>query len=162
MYVIPIILIVIVVILIIIFHFKKRAIIRKIKSMTFFEKSALLNEISAPFGYCYEPVQDIFSTIHNPWQRNFGFTHAYDVSAPYFNMVYDYQTVYFDYDGKTWLIEFWKGQYGINTGCEIGIYHADTIISPDKYPSAMFNAVADDEMLPFNITLRKYGRCLGN
>ena len=42
--------------------------------------------------------------------------------APRFQMVFDALPVYFDYQKKTWLIEFWKGQYGINTGAEIGIY----------------------------------------
>lgn len=147
---------------IIFLHFKKRSIIRKIKSMTFPEKSTLLNELAKPFGFCYMPAQDIFSSLTDSTQRKFGFTNAYDLAAPYLNMVYDYQTIYFDYNGKTWLIELWKGQYGINTGCEIGLYHADGIISPDRYSSAMFNPVSDDEMLTFNITLRKRNICLGN
>lgn len=161
MYVIPIILLVIALLCIIIFHFKKKSIIKKICRMTFEERCTLLNDISMPFGYCYEPYQDIFSSTIDAWQKDFGFTHAYDVAAPYFNMVYDYKTIYFDYEGKTWLIELWKGQYGINTGCEIGVYHADTVIPPDKYKSTMFNAVSADEMLPFSVTLRRDAKCLG-
>ncbi len=161
MYVIPIIFLFIVLFFIIIFHFKKRGIIKKISAMTFEERSELLNEIAAPFGYCYEPSQDIFSCRTDAWQREFGFRNAYDVAAPYASMVYDYQTIYFDYNGRTWLIELWKGQYGINTGCEIGIYHTDTIIPPEKYSSTLFDAVSDEEMLPFSVTLWKKGKCLG-
>lgn len=162
MYVIPIILIITALIFIIIFHFKKKNIIRKIKNMSYEEKCLVLNDISYPFGYCYEPAQDIFSSTVCAWQREFGYTHAYDALAPYFNMIFDYQTVYFDYDKKTWLIELWKGQYGINTGCELGIYHADTIVSPKDYDKTFFNAVSDDEMLPLSLTLRKAGKCIGS
>ena len=161
MYVIPIVFLIIVLVFIIILHFKKQSIIRKIRCMPPEEKCNMLNALTQPLGYCYEPEQDIFSTIHNPWQRSFGYRHAYDISAPYFSMVYDYQTVYFDYNEKTWLIEFWKGQYGINTGCEIGIYHTDNTISPDKYSSAIFNAASDDEMLQLSSTLRYKDKCLG-
>ena len=162
MYVIPIILLILALVFIIIFHFKKRGIIRKIKNMSFEERCLTLNDIADPLGYCYEPEQDIFSSATDAWQRSFGYTHAYDVGAAYFNMVFDYQTIYFDYDKKTWLIELWKGQYGINTGCEVGIYHADTIVSPEDYDKALFDAVSDDEMLPVSVTLTKNGRCLGS
>lgn len=162
MYVIPIILLILALIFIIILHFKKRYIIRKIKNMSFEEKCFILNDISYPFGYCYEPAQDIFSSTVDAWQRRFGYTHTYDVGAPYFNMIYDYQTIYFDYDKKTWLIELWKGQYGINTGCELGIYHADTIVSPEDYDKTLFNAVSNDEMLLLFVTLRKSGKCIGS
>lgn len=162
MYVIPIVLLFLILIFIIFFHFKKKSIIKKLKNMSFEEKCSVLNDIAQPFGYCYEPTQDIFSTTIDAWQRRFGFTYAYDVGAPYFNMIYDYQTIYFDYDKKTWLIEMWKGQYGINTGCELGIYHADTIVSPSDYNKTLFNAVSDDEMLPLSITLKKQGKCLGS
>jgi Domain of unknown function (DUF4474) len=33
--------------------------------------------------------------------------------------------------GKTWMIELWKGQYGLMTGCEIGVYNR----SPKDFPS---------------------------
>ena len=162
MYVIPIILLILALIFIIIFHFKKRCIIRKIKNMSFEEKCLILNDISHPLGYCYETQQDVFSSNVDEWQRDFGYCHAYDVGAAYFNMVLDYQTIYFDYNKKTWLIELWKGQYGINTGCEAGIYHADTIVSPDDYNKTLFDAVSDDEMLPISVTLTKNGRCIGS
>ena len=36
----------------------------------------------------------------------------------YVGMVFETLPVYFDYAGKTWLIQIWKGQYGICTECE--------------------------------------------
>ena len=44
-------------------------------------------------------------------------------------MIIDAYPVYFDYQDKTWMIEFWRGQYGINTGAEIGVYHAVAFFS---------------------------------
>jgi hypothetical protein len=37
-------------------------------------------------------------------------------------MIIDCEPIFFDYAGKSWMIEFWKGQYGLMTGCEIGVY----------------------------------------
>ena len=39
-------------------------------------------------------------------------------------MIIDCEPVRFYYGGKKWLIELWKGQYGMTTGCEIGVYTA--------------------------------------
>lgn len=146
---IPLIIILAVILLfIIIFHFKKKAVIKKVKSLSSQMKQEILNEIVKPFGYDYKACGDIFSTRLNAPQKLFGYTTLYDLSAPYFNMVFDYETVYFDYSGKTWLIEMWKGQYGINTGCELGIYYADRILSPKEYDVTLFKAVEDFKDMP--------------
>ena len=68
--------------------------------------------------------------------------------APRFQMVFDSLPVYFNYRGRTWLIEFWKGQYGINAGGEIGIYHCDRLLSESEYRNAHFKAAGEEEMLP--------------
>jgi len=161
MYVIFLVLFLIILIFILIFHFKKRCIIKKICSMSITEKCSMLNELVRPFGYLYDHCQDIFSSTLDAWQRAFGFMNAYDVSAPYFGMVYDYQTIYFNYNEKTWLIELWKGQYGINTGCEIGLYHADTIIAPNKYKTTLFQSASNCELLPISVKLLKNDKCIG-
>lgn len=128
-------------------HHRKACIIKKVCTMTQAEKYRLLNELTKPLGYHYFPCQDIFLSTLDAWQREFGYTHKFDCLAPHFNMVFDSQPVYFDYDGRTWLIELWKGQYGINTGAEIGIYCADGIVPPEKRGSEYFHTVPDD-MLP--------------
>ena len=73
-------------------------------------------------------------------------------------MVIDSQPIYFNYDGKTWLIEFWKGQYGINTGCELGVYHADGIIPPSKRKTTIFSAAEKDEYLDMSVKLFRNGK----
>lgn len=73
-------------------------------------------------GFVYNSEKDIFYSTRNAWQKNFGYTRMYDVLAPLFSMIVDTQPVKFYYDNKNWLITFWKGQYGIVTGAEIGVY----------------------------------------
>lgn len=132
---------------------RKRQIIRKICRMDFPEKCCLLNELIRPFGFEYLPEQDIFTTTLNAWQREFGYQAAFDRAAPHFNIVFDCEPIYFDYDGQTWLIELWKGQYGINAGSEIGIYHADSVIPPEQYENTHFQCVSDDQLLPMRMEL---------
>ena len=93
-------------------------------------------------GFAYDEAQDIFYSTMNAWQRNMGYTAAYDEGAPSMSMVIDCEPVYFDHGGKHWLIELWKGQYGITAGGEIGVYYnAD---SADMPPENRFYSVVDD------------------
>ncbi|MDO4322191.1 MAG: DUF4474 domain-containing protein [Lachnospiraceae bacterium] len=137
----------------IIHYCRKRRIIKRICSMDFPEKCCLLNELSRPFGFEYLPDQDIFTSVSNAWQREFGYRTSFDRTAPHLNIVFDCEPIYFDYGGQTWLIEFWKGQYGINAGGEIGIYHADALLSPEQYETAHFHCVSDDQLLPMRMEL---------
>lgn len=121
--------------------------------MTCSEKCRLLNELIHPFGYQYLPAQDLFFTTFDAWQRKFGYANIYDCTAPFFHMVFDSEPVYFDYNGRTWLIEFWKGQYGINTGAEIGIYCADSLIEPSQRNHTLFHTVFDSEIPIFSMRL---------
>ncbi|MCM1499213.1 MAG: DUF4474 domain-containing protein [Clostridium sp.] len=121
--------------------------------MTKREKCSRLDELSDSFGYCYHCYYGFFSSTVHAWQRKAGYTYLYDHIAPRLQMVFDSLPVYFDYNGRTWLIEFWKGQYGINTGAEIGIYHADEIIPRENYKTTLFDCALDDEMLPLSLLL---------
>ncbi len=113
----------------------------------------MLNELIEPFGFSYESNQDIFVSRTDAWQRQFGYGRIYDAAASSMNMVFDSEPVYFNYKEKTWLIQFWKGQYGINTGAEAGVYHADSIVPPERLSHTIFEAASDEEMLPMNIRL---------
>lgn len=135
------------------FHFRKKKIICRVNCMDKCRKCSLLNELALPFGYKYHCRYGFFSSTRDAWQKTAGYTWLYDYMAPRFQMVIDALPVYFDYQGKTWLIEFWKGQYGINTGAEIGIYHADRLLSEDEYKTALFHAADADEMLPCSLRL---------
>lgn len=128
------------------FYIKKRKAIQKTQSLSISEKTTLINELTTPLGYEYEPSKDLFlSTLDAP-QKQFGYHTFYDYAASFFNMVFDYETIYFDYDNRTWLIELWKGQYGICSGSEVGVYYNETIVTPEDYSNTHFDAVAPEDM----------------
>lgn len=135
-------------------------IISKVRCMDFCEKFCLINKLAKPFGFAYLSEPDIITSRLDAWQKNFGYHALYDKTATHFNMVFDCEPVYFDYDGCTWMIEFWKGQYGINIGAEIGIYKADTLISPEQYDRTLFHGVSEDEILPISMELNFKGTTL--
>lgn len=132
---------------------RKKRIIHRVSNMSLAEKCELLNQLAEPFGFCYDLEQDIFSTRTDAWQKSFGYGKLYDLAAPSMNMVLDTEPVYFNYQKKTWLIQFWKGQYGITAGAEAGIYHADSIMPPMLRGQTLFHAAEDTEMLPMRIRL---------
>lgn len=127
--------------------------IRKVCSLSCEEKCRLLDSILAPFGYVYEPKPDAISTLNDAWQRNAGYTALFDRAALHFDMFFDALPIYFNYHGRTWLIELWKGQYGINTGAEVGIYYADRILKKEEYDTAHFQAVDDRDRMNVTYTL---------
>ena len=87
------------------------------------EKQAKLNELIEPFGFAYDGRQNIFYSRMDSWQRKYGYGRMFDEAAAPLNMIIDCEPVYFEYKDKRWLIEFWKGQYGIATGAEVGVYY---------------------------------------
>ena len=134
-------------------HFRRKKIICKIRGMDKEQKCSLVEELAKPYGYVYHCCCGFFSSTVDAWQKAAGYTWLYDYMAPRFQMVFDSLPVYFNYRGRTWLIEFWKGQYGINTGAEIGIYHADRLLSESEYKTARFEAAEENEMLPCSLQL---------
>ena len=93
-------------------------------------------------GYDYDPVQGIFYTSLDNWQRQANFVAHYDTAAHYFNM--NYRTARIDFgpiDGLDWRIQLWKGQYGAFGGSEIGVY------TKDPKQNAMLYHCADDDHL---------------
>lgn len=131
----------------------KRRSVMQVCSMTPKEKEEQLDALLEPFGYFYKARQDVISSRNDAWQRTFGYTAFFDKASPHFNMVFDALPIYFDYQNRTWLIEFWKGQYGINTGAEIGLYYADDIVSEKDRSVELFKAVDDEDMLPMQLEL---------
>lgn len=132
---------------------RRKKIIKKVRSMCIDEKCNILKDLIEPFGYAYVPSQDVFTSRIDAWQREFGYCALYDRAASHFNMIFDCLPVYFNYQGRTWLIEFWKGQYGINTGCEIGVYYADRILREDELKLTLFQCVDNVDMPNLSLTL---------
>ena len=75
-------------------------------------------------SYKYNPDGNFYYTDDKEcWQKNFGFNEVYDTFAPVTMMYYDTVRTTFEYGGKEWLIQTWKGQYGMAfVGGEIGVY----------------------------------------
>lgn len=128
---------------------------RKIRSMSDEEKWESLSALTEPFGFVYEPVEDIFISHLDAWQRKQGYVALFDRLAPKFHMIFDAYPVYFDYQDKTWLIEFWKGQYGINTGAEVGVYHANRLVPKEQRKLIQYNAVSNEEMPLIGVCLER-------
>lgn len=113
-------------------------------------------------GYEYDPKQDIFYSNLYAWQRNHGYCKLFDDAAAVFSMIIDCEPVYFDYAGKRWFIGIWKGQYGMTTGGEIGIYSTDKpdIHIPGIFKGTYYHSVRDTEMLQMSLNLKKNGKTL--
>ena len=141
------------------FTCRRHKCIQKVCSLTHSQKCELLNSVMAPFGYLYDASQDVISNRCDAWQRNIGYTSLFDRAAVSFHMVFDCLPVYFDYAGRTWLLEFWKGQYGINTGAEIGLYYSDRILEKDEYLRTRFRAVSNADILSFSYVLSHRDSC---
>ena len=92
-------------------------------------------------GYAYDEEQQVYYSTLNPWQRHFGFGGIYDDAAAYANMRYTTLKADFEYDGLLWRLQWWKGQYGILEGAELGVYTKDPESTSD------FHDCADDEHL---------------
>lgn len=124
------------------------------------EKMQDINQALKPFGFAYDDQKDIFYSLEDAWQREFGYGKLYDEMAPAMNMIIDSEPIYFEYGDRRWMIEFWKGQYGVTTGAEAGIY-VEEEWGNEKDPQKVFYQCASlDEELPISIVLYKNGKRL--
>lgn len=118
------------------------------------EKLEHLNTLISPFGFQYDPAADYFYSEIHCWQRKYGYRYSFDSSAAAFGMIFDCEPVYFDYGGRHWLIEFWKGQYGMSAGAEVGIYAINEEQSGALEPEKRhYRNIGDAELFPIRICL---------
>ncbi len=115
--------------------------------------TATLNQELATFGFAYNPNDDIFFSAIDAWQREYGYGRPYDEIAPLLCLIFDCESIIFNYNNKKWLIEFWKGQYGMTTGGEIGVY----VLEDDNNPfnDIIYDSVTDYELFPMSFVLKK-------
>ncbi len=134
--------------------------IRKVMSLSERAKVTELNTALNPYGFEYNEYQDIVQSSMYPWQREFGYCRLYDNMSHNLNMIFDCEPIYFNYKGKRWLLEIWKGQYGITTGAEIGLYNTekgDTNI-PGIFKGPFFACSTDEERIPMAFILERKGK----
>lgn len=121
-----------------------------------------LDKIIYEAGYSYDPDQDIFYSNLYAWQRDMGYCRLYDEAAIISGMIIDCEPIYFSYNGKRWLIEFWKGQYGMTTGFEIGVYNTSDfdLTIPELFKGTFYKSAGDHELLYLSGSLKKNGATL--
>ncbi len=120
-----------------------------------------LDRVLAIAGYSYDSMQDIFFSTLDPWQRKVGYCRLYDEAAAPLGMIIDCEPIYFEYQGKKWMIGLWKGQYDLVTGGEIGIYTGILDFDiPDVVSGIFYNAVSNIDLLQMSYTLKKNGNPL--
>ena len=102
-----------------------------------------LKGILYQFGYEYDAEQNIFYTHLYPWQRYFGFTDIYDDAASYVAMNYMTLKIDFEYEDLLWRLQWWKGQYGVLEGAELGVYTKDPALADAPF----YECAADPQCL---------------
>ena len=88
--------------------------------------------------YAFDPTQMLVYNKDNAFQHLFGFNQVYDVFTFAANVYADTIRVMFDYEGKEWMVQLWKGAYagGLAAGGEIGIYNKPLDRKIKHYDSA--------------------------
>jgi len=129
------------------------------------EDKSILDLLVYMAGFEFDWGQRIFYSRLDPWQQNVGYFTLYDVAAPLSLMFIECEPILFKYGGKSWKIELWKGQYGICTGAEIGIYTGEFQVNTgvDAIDHTLnqlnfgddTNCAGDDDMLEMSFKLKK-------
>lgn len=105
------------------------------------------NSIIYLAGFQYDYPKGIYESRQDALQRIFGYTSMYDDLSTHVYMVIDIEPIYFTYGNQKYMIELWKGQYGVASGCEIGIY-----LASDRHEGKYYSAT-DSDMLPMSYSL---------
>jgi hypothetical protein len=113
-------------------------------------------------GFLYDPTQDIIYSRLDALQRKVGYNVPYDYLAVGLSMFIDSEPFYFDYGGRHWLIEPWKGQYGLESGGEIGVYVDEITADSSGLPPALrhYACVSAADQLTMSFTLYRNGEKL--
>lgn len=113
-------------------------------------------------GFSYDSGQDMFYYNMDVWQRDMGYCRLYDEATAPLGMIIDCEPIYFEYNNEKWLIEFWKGQYDLVTGCEIGIYkaQAEGLDIEGVFNGTFYRCVDNNERLNMSFALIKNGKIL--
>jgi len=107
-------------------------------------------------GYKFNDDGNYYFTADDPWQRNFGYNEAFDTAAPFVSIYMDTMRAKFRYGNKDWMIQFWKGQYGLAfIGSEIGVY-----TKPVDREIAHYDAASNDEALYMSCTCYRNGEVI--
>ncbi len=107
-----------------------------------------IGEVILAAGFRYDAEQGIFYSESESFQRNLGYGAVYDVGAAFFGMYYDTIRLKFNHNDYDWMIQIWKGRYGITTGAEIGIYY-----KPENQDIEFYACADDDSRITMSFAL---------
>ena len=126
------------------------------------EQIEILNDELEQFGFIYDPYQDLFYSLMDCWQRKFGYCRLYDEACAPLSMIIDCEPIRFEYKDKKYLIQFWKGQYGMTTGGEVGIYYTSgpDINIPGVFNGTFYHVVKDEDLINMSFAFYKNGNLL--
>ena len=98
----------------------------------------------ALLGYHIDFDDNVIYTGIDVWQRELGFNIFYDVFCYLTPVFFHYTTqrVKFNYDGKDWMLQLWKGRYAIANGGEVGVYTRD-----ESKSGTFYDCASDEDML---------------
>lgn len=141
--------------------------VRYLKRRNFFikqeqsPKAAALHDEFAAKGFFYSMKDDAFYSTKDALQHRFGSCQLYDETMPLIGRIVDCEPITFDYDNKHWLIELWKGQYEVATGCQIGIYcTVNDYIKAPGFQGVFYEAPDERESCLITYTLKKKNKIL--
>jgi len=105
-------------------------------------------------GFNYNVKDQLLYSLENSFQRSLGYTKLYDDIALNLGSLTNIDTVrlYFDYDGKEWLIQFWKGRYFNMPGAEVGCYYKPPRGFLDRV-LPFYDVVADEDFIGMSLKL---------
>ncbi len=119
---------------------------------TNFIKDFLENRQVLSYQYSYEDDY-YYTNDKEAWQYNFGYGPIYDIAAPYVLLEYDYVRVFFEYQNKDWMIQLWKGQYGlVFYGSEVGVYNKEHTDKEDNI-FTFYKCPPEEDWMKMEMTL---------
>ncbi len=101
-------------------------------------------------GFDYSIAELALYGVVDSWLRNFGFCVFYDIVANSMPTIFRYVTrrIKFEYGGKDWMVQLWKGNYMFTNGGEVGFYNRE----PGKI-GTYYDCAGLDEMLNVSMQL---------
>lgn len=115
------------------------------------------NALLAQWGYDYDARQDVLVSRFDAWQRRYGYCRLQDEAAAACGALIHCEPVPFTFRGRRYLLGFWKGQYGLAAGAEIGLLRAEgpDLFLPGVFQGPLYRFVPDEECPAMTLTLFK-------
>jgi len=106
-------------------------------------------------GFIYDPYQGTIINQRPVFQYLLGFNDIYDMFTWVVNVWADAMICEFNYGGKDWRVQFWKGGYGVFlcTGGEIGFYN-----KPENMPGEHYVCAPQGDWLNLRYTMFNKGK----